>query len=171
MMVIVNAGTPQLQCLSIRTSTEGWLEAPAVILQGCGGFHNFVHVPELRTLDLEHFSFGQTAEFHLGTCLARLVHLQVSYLVALQCLKHSGLILLLPLSKAGLTGLQCVTNAGHQCSMQGTSAQCRLPMHVLRPIEPHSLHPITCNCRCCGINPACNALLSADEFASYSNCC
>lgn len=75
-----DAGTPRLRCLSIRTSPDGWLEAPAIILQGCGGFHNFVHVPELRALDLEHFSFGQTAEFHLGMCLARLVHLQVSYL-------------------------------------------------------------------------------------------
>lgn len=66
-------------------------------MQGCGGFHNFVHVPQLRALDLEHFFFGQAAEFHLGMCLAKLVHLQASYLTALQGIEHAGLILSLSL--------------------------------------------------------------------------
>ena len=69
------AGTPQLQCLSIRTSHDGWKDTHTCSIQGCGGFHNFIHVPQLRALDLEHFCFGQTAEFHLGRCLAKLMHL------------------------------------------------------------------------------------------------
>ena len=84
------AGTPQLQCLSIRTSVNGWKDANTLSMQGCGGFHNFVHVPQLRALDLEHLYFGQAAEFHLGMCLAKLVHLQASYLTALQGIEHVG---------------------------------------------------------------------------------
>lgn len=44
-----------------------------------GGFRNLLHVPQLRMLDLQSdTNLGRTAEVHLGSCLARLAHLQAS---------------------------------------------------------------------------------------------
>ncbi|KAL3152814.1 hypothetical protein ABBQ38_012396 [Trebouxia sp. C0009 RCD-2024] len=77
-------GTPQLQCLSVRIRPR-MLPRPlwayhgdqSTIVHACCGFHKLLHVPQLRTLDLqEDITLGQTAETQLGSCLAQLVHLQ-----------------------------------------------------------------------------------------------
>ena len=78
----MHTGTPQLQCLSvrIRQRVPPYLQAyHGNQPNACLDFHNLLHVPQLRTLDLQDdMTLARTAGTQLGSCLARLEHLQAS---------------------------------------------------------------------------------------------